>query len=142
MCEPLVDTSRRAKVLHALLSTAVLEIEQLLDEQILPQDGVAQVASLIERFPGHPFSLDMLAQSVSMEPHLLIKRFKAAYGVTPMKHLRHIRLQKALSLLHSTTLPLGEIAKRVGWRSGFYLSAEMKRHFGRTPRDLRRIRGT
>ena len=47
-------------------------------------------------------------------PYHFLRVFKQAHSVTPCAFLRRLRLERAMALLDSTTLPVGEIAARVG----------------------------
>lgn len=54
-----------------------------------------------------------------------------------MDYVRQRRLQMALELLRGSTLPIGEIASRVGYSSQSAFGAAILREFGHSPRQLR-----
>jgi len=58
------------------------------------------------------------------------------HSVTPVAFLRRQRLERAISLLDSTTLPVGEIAARVGL-SRLALWRGIRALRGTSPRDRR-----
>jgi transcriptional regulator GlxA family with amidase domain len=59
-------------------------------------------------------SLPELASAARLSPYHFLRVFKQAHSVTPVAFLRRQRLDRAIALLTSTTLPVGEIAARVG----------------------------
>jgi AraC-like DNA-binding protein len=62
-------------------------------------------------------------------------------GVSPADYVREVKLQRAQSLLLSTTLTVVEIAKRCGFQSEFHFSRLFKSRFGSSPtfyRDQRK----
>jgi AraC-like DNA-binding protein len=94
----------------------------------------------IERHVAHPLQVADLARIADLSAARLHARFIAECGQTPMDYIRSRRLQKALSLLKETPLPVGEIADRVGYSSQSAFAAAMLREFGATPGALRRAR--
>jgi AraC family transcriptional regulator len=59
-------------------------------------------------------SLPELAAAARLSPYHFLRVFKQAHSITPFAFLRRQRLERAIALLDTTTLPVGEIAARVG----------------------------
>lgn len=59
-------------------------------------------------------SLPELASAARLSPYHFLRVFKQAHSVTPCAFLRRQRLERAIALLDTTTLPVGEVAARVG----------------------------
>jgi transcriptional regulator GlxA family with amidase domain len=59
-------------------------------------------------------SLPELASAARLSPYHFLRVFKQAHSVTPVAYLRRQRLERAIALLDSTALPVGEVATRVG----------------------------
>ena len=59
-------------------------------------------------------SLPELASAARLSQYHFLRVFKQAHQVTPVAFLRRQRLERALTLLASTSLPVGEVAARVG----------------------------
>ena len=82
-------------------------------------------------------TLDMLAAECAMSPSWFSKRFKAEYGVTPMRYLNWLRVDIAAQLLLS-----GVSVTEAGILAGFSSPSELYRHFreryGIAPSEYRR----
>jgi AraC-like DNA-binding protein len=83
-------------------------------------------------------SLQSAAAAVHVTPAHLVRRFRAELGVTPMAYLWQRRVTAGVELLTSTGLPVGEIARRAGFRSVFHFSRRVKQATGMAPTQLRR----
>jgi transcriptional regulator GlxA family with amidase domain len=59
-------------------------------------------------------SLPELASAARLSTYHFLRVFKQAHSVTPVAFLRRQRLERAIALLDSTVLPVGEVAARVG----------------------------
>ncbi|MFJ2483553.1 AraC family transcriptional regulator [Pseudomonas sp. NPDC087598] len=92
----------------------------------------------IELNAAYPLQVADLARVAGLSSARLHARFMAECGQTPMDYIRSRRLHKAVGLLRETTLPIGEIASRVGYSSQSAFSAAVLREFGSSPGQLRR----
>ncbi len=92
----------------------------------------------IEHHAARPLQVADLARIANLSVARLHARFMAECGQTPMDYLRSRRLHMALGLLRETSLPIGEVAERVGYASHSAFSAAMLREFGASPGALRR----
>lgn len=86
----------------------------------------------------HAITLDDFARFGKMSRFAFIRRFKRLSGRTPMEELRHIRLNRARTLLLTTNLPVKAIAPAVGIGDEYQLSKLFRSHFNLSPRDLRK----
>ncbi|MEV0355016.1 helix-turn-helix domain-containing protein [Nocardia sp. NPDC050697] len=100
-------------------------------------DTVAALESFVRAHPAHPHTLESLARHCNLSPRTLARRTGAAAGLSPLQLVARVRLQRALHLLRSTRLPLGEIAAAVGLADPATLHRLVKRHTGRAPGALR-----
>ena len=64
--------------------------------------------------------------------------FKAHYGLSPSDYVSALRIEKIKSLLRDTDLPVGQIARRLGFEDAAYFSRFVSKHAGCSPRALRR----
>ena len=64
--------------------------------------------------------------------------FKELSGLPPQQFLLHCRLRKAAELLHTSQLPIKEIAARSGWDNVFYFSRLFRRQYELSPGRYRR----
>lgn len=85
-----------------------------------------------------PLTLPELALSLSCQPRTLDRRFRARLGASPGQVYRHLRLAAARKLIENSPLGIAEIAVRCGYESPAALTRAIGRHYGATPRSLRR----
>jgi transcriptional regulator GlxA family with amidase domain len=73
-----------------------------------------------------------------MSRRSFIRRFNEATGTTPNAWLVSQRLHRAEELLETTSLPVEEVARRVGYRSAAVLREQFVRRRGVPRREYRR----
>ena len=95
----------------------------------------------IDQYAAYPLQVADLARVAGLSNARLHARFVAECGQTPMDYIRSRRLHKAVALLRESTLPIGEIASRVGYSSQSAFAAAVLREFGASPGKLRREAG-
>ncbi|MNL31916.1 Regulatory protein SoxS [compost metagenome] len=95
----------------------------------------------IDQYAAYPLQVADLARVAGLSSARLHARFVAECGQTPMDYIRSRRLHKAVALLRSSDLPIGEIAARVGYSSQSAFAAAVLREFGTSPGKLRREAG-
>jgi len=78
------------------------------------------------------------ASTLNMSESTFMKYFKRATGETFVSHLTRLRLERAADLLRRTNLPVAEISYSVGFADQSYFDRVFRRHFSRTPREVRR----
>jgi transcriptional regulator GlxA family with amidase domain len=83
-------------------------------------------------------SLDELAARALVSRRSFVRHFKAATGATPHAWLLSQRLSLAEELLETTSLPIEQIADRVGYRSAAVFREQFAARRGIAPRDYRR----
>ena len=78
----------------------------------------------------------LASKSAFSESHLyaLCRKF---LGVNPMKHVAHLRMQRAKLLLYQTNAPVGNISLTVGYQNQFNFSSAFKKHTGESPSEYR-----
>ena len=89
----------------------------------------------------YPLQVADLAHIAGLACARLHSRFVSESGQTPMDYIRQRRLYSGLTLLRHSTLPIGEVASRVGYSSQSAFAAAMLREFGASPSVLRRESG-
>jgi len=98
-----------------------------------------RLVDLIHHQLASDLSLTRLAEEVSLSPHHFIRVFKATFGTTPHRYVQERRLEAAAEALqlHSRR-SIADIALEHGFASQAHMTDLMRRHFGVTPRMLRR----
>lgn len=66
--------------------------------------------------------------------------FKEILGISPMKYVRKIRMEKACRLLETTEMTVREIADAVGYHDPFNFSRQFKKSVGECPEKYRNNR--
>ena len=99
--------------------------------------GLEPTVRWLEASADRPLTLADIAAHARLSPRTLDRRFRAHTGLSPLKYLLRVRLDRARHLLEHDDATIEQIAARVGFGS----SAGFRRHFrdatGRTPRDYR-----
>lgn len=91
----------------------------------------------IEENLGSPISVPGLAARVNLAPGTLARKFKQAHKTTLSRHLLHRRIDKARSLLATTTLTIGEVGSRVGIPDPQYFNKQFRKVTGLNPSRYR-----
>jgi AraC-like DNA-binding protein len=80
-----------------------------------------------------------LAASVGLSKYQFIRAFAAAYGETPGRYLKRLRMERAKLLLAASRLPIGEVGRRVGYRSHGTFSDRFRKYVGMSPSEYRKL---
>jgi AraC family transcriptional regulator of adaptative response / DNA-3-methyladenine glycosylase II len=84
--------------------------------------------------------VDAMAARLGISGRHLNRLFLDSLQATPKSLARTRRVQLAKRLIDGSSLPLAEVAMRAGFGSIRRFNDEMKAAYGRSPRDLRRLR--
>lgn len=84
--------------------------------------------------------LDDLTVIAGMSRATLIRHFRQAMGVTPMKYICNLRLQHAADLLLNSDFSLKEVAANSNFRSMPYFFRAFNKCFGMPPKEWRKQR--
>lgn len=98
---------------------------------------VRDALRLIHARPEQPWTVGSLAQATGVSRAVLARRFTRVTGTPPIEYLNRWRLALAADLLLDPSLTLATVARRVGYASGFSMSAAFKRRFGTSPQQYR-----
>lgn len=99
--------------------------------------SVSNAAAWAKSRLDQPISVADLAAVVGQSPRTFARRVVAATGLPPVQFLQRLRVERAIELLESTTMPFEEISYRVGYSDSSTLRWLIRRGFGMSPRDLR-----
>jgi transcriptional regulator GlxA family with amidase domain len=101
-------------------------------------DRLAGVIAWARANLDRPLPLDTLAARALMSRRSFVRHFKAATGATPHAWLLSQRLSLAQELLETTSLPIEQVAERVGYRNAAVFREQFAARQGLAPRDYRR----
>ncbi len=100
-----------------------------------PQIGKA--LRLIHEHPSAPWTVDSLADRVSMSRSAFADRFRSLVGVPPLGYLTRWRIHKGASMLHHGEMTVAAVARAVGYETEGSFGKVFKRYTGTTPGDYR-----
>lgn len=78
-------------------------------------------------------TVQAIAQSVAMSPSHFAHRFRALTGVSPIQHVKSLRLDKARRLLLDDGCTVDKAAFEAGYASVSHFSRDFRRQFGVSP---------
>ncbi len=84
------------------------------------------------------WTLDDLSAAAHASPEKLRLLSKDETGRSPIRHVTHLRMQRAAALLLDTTASVEDVASRVGYENSYNFSTAFKRHYGASPREYRK----
>lgn len=101
---------------------------------------IAKALACIHEKPDYNWTLDRLAQEANLSRSAFAKQFRDSVGETPHTYLTRWRLGIAAQLLAQTSLSIGEIAYKVGYRSEYSFNRAFKTVRGITAAKEREAR--
>lgn len=111
-----------------------------LDVRSISSDSlVARVQHYIEQHFGESLAVEDLAGLVHMSASTLTRSFKRETGLSPIKYLIEIRIEKAKDLLKKSNIPITTIADRCGFSSSSHFATEFKKLTDVTPSEFREV---
>lgn len=102
-------------------------------EQIMP------AMDYIEKNYMNPISIAELAAQCSLSEAHLRRKFKEYLNMSPVDHLTLVRIRRGCELLNTTSLPIPEVALRVGYQSVSSFSRNFQKLVGTTPYHYKKL---
>jgi transcriptional regulator GlxA family with amidase domain len=101
---------------------------------------VERAISLLRAELSAPWTVASLARRVALSRPVLARRFAVHTGLSPMRYLTKLRMDRSVELLSEDERALASIAAEVGYASEFAFNRAFKRHHGVAPGAFRRMR--
>jgi len=133
----------QASRLQASLVCLLLALRQQCEQNapdLLPEvhDNLLQTVNrLMEQWRGRTVGISDIADAMGYSGSRLRVLFKQAAGITLGAYIKNFRLNRAMSLLRTSTLSISEIANEAGFASPQAFSRNFKKETGLTPRNYR-----
>ena len=96
-----------------------------------------EAARIVEHEYADELSLDDIARRVASSRRQLQRAFAEVGRTTFRQHLARVRMTRAAELLAASSLPVRDVAQRVGYRQPAQFAKAFRRHIGVAPSDYR-----
>ncbi len=102
------------------------------------QDAIEQTLGFLEENYAKNISIAGVALSLGLTPNYLSALFHKRVGTTFSKYLTQLRMERAREILMNSSLPVGEVATRVGYASARHFARTFRSTFDRYPSEIKR----
>lgn len=116
-----------------------------LSSEVAPEDNsiedqfVSRTQDIIMHHLQNPnFEIEQLARELGLSESQLRRKLSALTGMSPVRFMRSLRIQRAQELLVSTEMNVAEIAYETGFSDPKYFSRVFSRAVGRSPSEYRK----
>ena len=99
---------------------------------------ILKLKDYVEKNISKNITLDELADLVFFNKTYFVKRFKLLWGITPMRFVMKIRIEKAKILLSTNKNTISDISDICGFGSIHYFSRTFKKETGLAPLEYRK----
>ncbi|HFH4002889.1 GlxA family transcriptional regulator [Pseudomonas aeruginosa] len=138
----------RGDLFSQLCATHLLVADAQRLSPILPgrrnhrDESILALQDWIEANHAEPLGLERMAAQAGLALRTLKRRFGAATGLSPIRYLQQVRVDRAKKLLLVTPLSIREIAYEVGYENVSFFVRLFRKEAGDTPSHWRgRVRG-
>ena len=127
----------RRMVLYLKRPGGQAQFSTQLRAQMAVERPLAQLLSWLEENAHLKLSVDDLAERAAMSPRNFARIFMKETGMTPLKYIDQIRLERAIRLLEETVYPMEVVASESGFTSAEQLRRVFRSRMGITPIEYR-----
>ncbi len=125
--------------LRFYFTSNIHRIEHAISFGNIEQKFVQKLNTLIkDNLENSGFSVENLAGNLNISRVQLYRKVKAIMGISVSDYIGNIRLEKAKSMLESTSISISEIAYATGFSSPNYFSTAFKNSYGTSPAAFRK----
>jgi len=100
--------------------------------------NILKAISYIEENFSEKVNLPALARVASLSLHHFCRKFKKFTGMTPMKFVTLLRINRAKVLLAEEDMNITEVSEHVGFSDSSVFCARFKKLTGLTPREFKK----
>jgi len=122
---PLLENAKVAFPLFLTIKEAVITATK-------PTEALQQIKLYLDTHYFEEISLDDLAERYELSKYQIIRQFEAAYGSSPIRYVKKVRVIQSLPLLWEGRT-ITEVATAVGFATGNYFSKVFKKEMGVSP---------
>lgn len=129
-------------MLQSYFMTLIIKLSRTYEHSSRPSSSsdliyIANAVSYIENNYTEKLTIKELSEISHLSERHFGRIFQASYGITPMNYVLSLRMQKAQSLLTSTSLRITDIALQCGFNDSNYFSRQFMKYYKKTPREYR-----
>lgn len=100
---------------------------------------IKEISNYIEQHYSEEITVESMAEYLNLSRGYLNKIFKRYTGKSPKEFLTSYRMAKAIQLLKTTQIPIGEVGLAVGYSNQLHFSRAFKNFFGVSPKIWRQM---
>lgn len=100
--------------------------------------AIEKVREFITSSFSEKINVEDLAEQCNMNKFAFIRKFKDYLGITPYAYIQKERINQAIVLLETTSLPIGDISEDVGFTDQNNFTKQFKNFMGITPTQYRK----
>lgn len=127
----------RKEARHQFAESTSIDVRKI-SANVEEEDLVKRMLKAInDNLNNEEYGVDQLARDVAVSRSTLYDRLRAMLGISPADFIRNVRLKRAAQLLAETSMPINEVAERVGYGTARNFSQNFKKMFGCLPSEYR-----
>lgn len=137
LLKPLEDTEILRVINRLRLQLAEKSEEQAISKEKEPQSLISFAKEWVSAHIDVA-TLDAVAEQVQMNTAAFSRKFHTVEGITFIKYLTGLRMNKARELLSDPVLKISQISESVGYLDHRYFTEVFKKHLGISPQEYRK----
>lgn len=91
-----------------------------------------------ENVSDQEFDTRVLIESMGLSRTMLFNKVKELTGLNLQNYINKMRMEKAMELMKTTSIPLAEVAEKCGFATPRYFSTSFKNYTGKTPSQFKK----
>lgn len=125
---------------HAVFSAFAFGVQQGDNRDSMP-GPVLRAKAFIDANFGRQITVSDVADAAYVSRQHLTTIFSKHFGLTPARYIWHVRASRGAAMLMQSGTPIAKIAFECGYQDPFHFSRQIRREFGKTPREMRAGKG-
>lgn len=133
----LMSDLRCRTLFHNIIEEIVISADRQSRES--SAELMESAAAFIQENFSNSFSMTALACQFGMDGRRFSGQFQKYIGITPVRYLTELRINRAKDLLKTCECPIMQIASCVGYEDPYYFSRTFKKMTGFSPREYQTL---
>lgn len=134
----IIEINTKKGIAHKLCVNSMIQliIYNLLQDQLQENDFLKEIHPAINYIENHfsdKISISTLSSLTHMNISLFRKKFKSVTGLSPLKYVNQLRIEKAKEMLKSNLYTQTEIAEACGFNETSYFNKIFRQNTGCSP---------